>query len=98
MDLTRVIIGPIVTEKAERLKAQRTYVLRVAPQATKIDIKAALKRYYDVEAQGVSVQRVVSKTRSFGRSGVMKKRAQYKKAMVTLAPKSKALDIASFKI
>jgi len=96
MDLSRVILGQVVTEKAERLKGERTYTLRVAPKSTKIDIKAALKRYYDVDATSVRVMRVVAKSREF-RRGVMQKRHPFKKVMVTLEPKSKPLDIAAFK-
>jgi len=96
MDLSRVILGPLVTEKAERLKGQRTYTLRVHPHATKIDVKAALRKFYDVEAESVRVMRVISKTRSF-RGGVMQKRNPFKKILVTLTPQSKPLDIASFK-
>ncbi|MCF7844281.1 MAG: 50S ribosomal protein L23 [Kiritimatiellales bacterium] len=97
MDLSRVILGPIVTEKAERLKGSRTYTLKVDNAATKIDIKAALKRFYDVEAEKVRVMRVVSKKRA-SRRGIMQKRNPYKKVMVTISKQSKTLDIATFKI
>lgn len=96
MDLSRVIIGQVVTEKSERLKGQRTYTLRVTPKATKVDVRAALKRYYDVEAVSVRVMRVSAKSRRF-RGGIMEKRHPFKKVMVTLEPKSKPLDIATFK-
>ncbi len=96
MDLSKVILGQVVTEKAERLKSDRTYTLRVAPKATKVDIKAALKRYYDVYATSVRVMRVMPKSRNF-RGGVMQKRHPYKKVLVTLESKSKPLDIATFK-
>ncbi len=96
MDLSRVIIGQVVTEKAEGLKSQRTYTLRIAPKATKVDVKAALKKYYDVEATSVRVMRVSAKSRRF-RGGVMEKRHPFKKVMVTLESKSKPLDIATFK-
>jgi len=99
MDLTRVIIGPVVTEKSERMKTadKRVYTLRVDKQATKIDVKAALKRFYDVDAASVRVMRTTGKVRRFGRNGVMQKRHPFKKMMVTLSAKSKALDLTSFK-
>ena len=97
MDLSRVIIGEIVTEKAARLKAARTHTLRVSNKATKIDVKNALRRYYDVDVTSVRAIRTNSKTRQFGRGSTMIKRKPGKKVMVTLAPKSKPLDIASFK-
>ncbi|PIR48405.1 50S ribosomal protein L23 [Candidatus Peregrinibacteria bacterium CG10_big_fil_rev_8_21_14_0_10_55_24] len=97
MDLSRVIIGPVVTEKAERLKTQHVYTLQVDAQATKIDVCAALRRYYDVEVKQVRVLCVRPKFRAFGRSGVMRKRHPAKRVLVTLKPKSKPLDIATIK-
>lgn len=98
MDLTRVIYGPIVTEKAERLKAMlKTYVLRVDPAATKVDVKNALKQHFDVQVAHVRVMHVSAKTRDLGgQGGTMEKRHPYKKMLVTLTKDSKALDLAAF--
>jgi len=99
MDLTRVIMGPIVTEKAEGLKASdthRTYTLRVAPKATKVDVKTALKRFYDLEIESVRVINTRPKTRNMGKT-TMEKRHRMKKMLVTLKKGSKALDLTSFK-
>lgn len=99
MDLSKVIIGPIVTEKAERLKAQEgkhTYTLRIAPWANKIDVKNSLKTFYDVEVTAVRIIKTQAKRRDLGAGKTMEKRHAFKKAMVTLAPKSKALDISAF--
>ena len=97
MDLSRVIIGPIVTEKAERLKAQeRTYTLQVAPQATKIDVAKALRSFYDVEVQSVRVLRTRPKHRMLGSGVAMEKRHAMKKVMVTLTQGSKTFDLATF--
>lgn len=98
MDLSRVILGPIQTEKAERQKTDtKTYSLRVSPRSTKVDIKAALKKIYDVDALDVRVMRVGGKTRAIGRTRTMQKRHPYKKAIVKLASKSKTLDLTAFK-
>lgn len=98
MDLSHVIVGPITTEKSERLKGvNRTYTIKVAPNATKVDVRNALAKYYDVEATSVRSLRNPSKTRRVGRGKVMVKRKPYKKVMVTISQKSKPLDIASFK-
>jgi large subunit ribosomal protein L23 len=99
MDLSQVILGPIVTEKAERQKAagpRHAYTMRIDPNATKVEVKKALLRYYDIEVEKVRVMRVRPKTRALGDGGVMEKRHSFKKAIVTLAPKSKPLDLASF--
>lgn len=101
MDLSRVIIGPVVTEKAERLKAGATthvYTLWVSPTATKIEVRAALERFYDVQVRSVRVMHTQAKTRALGQGRVMEKRHAGKKVLVTLAPKSKALDLAAFQV
>lgn len=97
MELSQVIIGPIVTEKSERMKAadKRVVTLQVAPKATKIDVKNALRKFYDVDATDVRVMRVPRKTRRIGRNQEMEKRHHYKKVMVTLHAKSKALDLTA---
>jgi len=97
MDLTRIILGPVVTEKTEILKARRQYTLKVALGATKVDVKNALKRFYDVSVTDVRMIRTIPKTRAVGRGRSMEKRHRSKKAIVTLAPKSKVLDITAFR-
>lgn len=97
MELARVIIGSVVTEKSEQLKSVRTYTLRVAPTATKIDVKNALRRFFDVEVATIRVMRVGAKVRAVGMGRVIPKRRAFKKMMVTLTEKSKGLDLAQFK-
>ncbi|MDA0375986.1 MAG: 50S ribosomal protein L23 [bacterium] len=99
MELSQVIVGPVETEKSERMKASdRTYTIRVAPKATKIDVRNALRKYYDIEAVSLRVMRVAPKTRAIGRGKISTKRKPFKKMMVTISEKSKPLDIANFKI
>lgn len=97
MELSSVIIGPIVTEKAERLKTQQTYVLRVRPEATKIDVKNALRKFYDVDVASVRVLRTSPKRRIVGQGTFMEKRHRQKRMIVRLTKKSKALDLTTFR-
>lgn len=97
MELSRVIIGPVATEKAERMKAAHTYTLRVHPDATKIDLKNALRRFYDVDVAGVQVLRTRPKTRMVAQGKFMEKRHRTKRMIVRLTKKSKALDLTSFR-
>lgn len=99
MTSSRIILGPVVTEKAERLKAQpkHTYTLWIRNDATKVDITRALEEFYDIKVEGVRIQRTRSKSRAFGQNQTMQKRAAMKKALVTLAKGSKPLDLATFK-
>lgn len=96
MHLSSVIIGPVVTEKAERLKATGTYVIRVQPAATKTDVKSALHKYYDVDVASIRVLRTVPKTRIVGQGTMMEKRHRSKRMIVRLSKKSKTLDLAHF--
>lgn len=97
MDLTSVIVGPVLTEKAERLKVARTYTLRVRQGATKVEVCQALKKLYDVDVEGVRVIPVRPKRRLLGSGRVMEKRHPWRKALVTLREGSRPLDLASFR-
>ena len=98
MDLASVIIGPVVTEKSERLKTAKVhiYTLRVAPSATKLDVKNALRVFYNANARKVRIIHTQPKTRLIGSGGTMEKRHAFKKALVTLDKDSKPLDLAAF--
>jgi ribosomal protein L23 len=96
VDLTRVILGEVVTEKAERLRGKKTHTLRVRADATKIDVKNALRRYFGVDPLSVRVLHVRPKKRLIGRGREIEKRHHTKRALVTLASKSKVLDLTSF--
>ncbi len=104
MDLSRVIIGPVVTEKAERLKAGsasgsgQTYTVTIAPQATKIDVKNAIRQYYQVNVKSVRIVKVQPKTRLFGAGSTMEKRHPSKRALITLTKDSKPLDLSAFQV
>lgn len=95
MELSSVILGSVATEKSERLKGQRIHSLRVHPQATKVDIVNAIRKFFDVDILRVRVARVRGKVREGGKGKLLHKRHAYKKALVTLASKSKPLDIAA---
>ena len=96
MDSTRVIVGTVVTEKAERLKMKKTHLLRIHPAATKVDVRNALRLHFGVDPLSVRVLRVRPKDRALGGGKTMRKRDATKRAYVTLAPKSKALDLTAF--
>lgn len=78
-----VVLGVIVTEKAERLKAgQSKYTFRVVPEANKIEIRKAVERLFKVHVKDVRVMNFLGKQRRMGMfSG---RRPDWKKAIVTL--------------
>lgn len=97
MELSRVILGPVTTEKSERLKTGRTYTVRVAPDATRIEVQKALQEFYGVDVTSVRILHVRKKERMLNAHRSLTKRHTQKRALVTLAPKSKMLDFSQFK-
>jgi large subunit ribosomal protein L23 len=80
---TRVILSLVVTEKAERLKAEQSrYTFKVAPTANKIEVRGAVERLFKVHVRDVRVMNYLGKMRRMGRfSG---RQPDWKKAIVTL--------------
>lgn len=83
-DLPDLVRRPIVTEKATRLLEENKYVFEVVPKATKIEIKAAIEDLFEVTVVRVNTMNPPRKQRRMGRFAGH--RAQYKRAVVTLAP------------
>ncbi|WP_438971762.1 50S ribosomal protein L23 [Methylophaga sp.] len=82
--LTKVILGPVVAEKASRVAEDNNQVvLKVLPNANKIEIKAAVETLFDVKVADVTTTNVKGKVKRTGRT--MGKRSDWKKAYVTLA-------------
>jgi large subunit ribosomal protein L23 len=89
-----IIIKPVVTEKATSLADKKIYCFWVNRKATKIDIKMALKEIYGAEVNTVRLAYQRAKKRHF-RQGIANKRAEMKKAFVSLKNKAK-LDTTKF--
>jgi large subunit ribosomal protein L23 len=78
----QVIVSPLVTEKATRLNELSQVTFRVALDATKPEIKAAVERLFSVTVEGVNTVVMKGKTKRFrGREG---RRSDWKKAIVKL--------------
>ncbi len=78
----RILIKPLVTEKATDLANFNKYCFEVAKNANKIAIKKAIKSLYGVEPIDVNIINMRGKKVSYGR--VSGKRKNWKKAIVTL--------------
>lgn len=96
MKVYETIIQPVVTEKSSRLAEHGKYVFLVNKNATKIDVKNALKELYDVEVGKVTMARIQPKSRLVARGKEMTKRKMGKKAMVSIKG-DKSLDVTKFK-
>ena len=83
--LMNVVLAPVVSEKSTFVADKnRQYVFRVADDATKPEIKAAVELMFNVKVDGVQVVNETGKDRRFGR--IMGRTQDIKKAYVRLAP------------
>ncbi|MBU1017814.1 50S ribosomal protein L23 [Patescibacteria group bacterium] len=97
MELTHVLISPVVTEKSTGAQAERKYVFMVHLNANKIEVKKAVESAYGAKVQSVNIIHVLKKVRLAGRGREITKRHNGKKAVVTLAPKQ-SLDFNKIKV
>lgn len=78
-----VIIAPLVTEKATLAAEKGQYIFKIAPHATKNDVKVAVEALYSVKVIKVNTLSIEGKNKRFrGRYG---KRRSVKKAIVRVA-------------
>jgi large subunit ribosomal protein L23 len=79
----KVLLGPLVSEKASLAAESGQVVFRVAIDATKPEIKKAVESLFDVKVEGVQVSVLKGKTKRTVRG--LGKRKDTKKAYVRLA-------------
>ena len=77
-----VIVAPHITEKSTLLSEQNAVVFKVAPGASKPEIKAAVEAIFDVSVVGVNT--IVQKGKTKRWKGKPYFRSDMKKAIVTL--------------
>jgi large subunit ribosomal protein L23 len=77
-----VIVAPHITEKSTLLSEQNAVVFKVAGDATKPQIKAAVEALFDVNVTGVNT--IVQKGKTKRWKGAPYRRSDIKKAIVTL--------------
>ncbi|MBQ4497988.1 MAG: 50S ribosomal protein L23 [Spirochaetaceae bacterium] len=84
MNYEDILIEPVMTEKATLLREQGKYVFKVHPDASKIEIKEAVRRLFNVKVVDCTVMNVDGKVKRVRyRPG---KTSSWKKAIVKLAP------------
>ena len=82
--LMNVVLAPVVSEKSTLVADKnRQYVFRVADDATKPEVKAAIELLFKTKVQDVTVTNVKGKQKRFGR--FTGRRRSWKKAYVRLA-------------
>jgi large subunit ribosomal protein L23 len=82
--LMNVVLAPVVSEKSTLVADKnRQYVFRVADNATKPEVKAAVELLFKTKVLSVTVSNVKGKEKRFGRFAG--RRRNWKKAYVRLA-------------
>ena len=91
MNAYDIIIRPIITEQSMADVADKKYVFQVAIDADKSQIKAAVEEIFGVKVAKVNTLRQLGKVKRTG-AYPKGKRADYKKAIVTLTADSKTIE------
>ena len=87
-----VILAPVITEKSTLLSENNAVVFKVARDATKPAIKAAVEALFDVKVIGVNTLVTKGKTKRW--KGKPYTRSDVKKAVVRLA-EGQSIDVTS---
>jgi large subunit ribosomal protein L23 len=83
--LLQVLLAPVVSEKSTYVADKHEQVIfRVASNASKPEIKAAVELLFKVQVDSVQVMNVKGKIKRFGRS--LGQRRNWKKAYICLKP------------
>ena len=80
----QVILNPLVTEKSTQQSEFNKMVFSVPVSATKLDVKLSIEKIFSVKILAVNTILLKGKVKRF--KGVLGRRSNTKKAIVTLAP------------
>ena len=86
-----VIIRPIITENSMDMAADKKYAFKVAKDSNKTEIRKALEEIFGVDVAKVNIVNVSGKKKRLGRT--FGTTSSYKKAVVTLTPDSKEIEL-----
>ena len=87
-----IIRRPVITEQSMAGVADKKYVFIVDIDANKTEIKAAVEAVFGVKVAKVNTIRMQGKVKRVG-ANPAGKRADYKKAVVTLTADSKTIEL-----
>ncbi|MDP3899512.1 MAG: 50S ribosomal protein L23 [bacterium] len=86
----KVIIKPLITEKATKLNTENKYVFEVARDANKISVAKAIESVYGIKPASVNIISLKGKVVRRGR--ITGRRKNWKKAIVAL-PAGKSIQV-----
>lgn len=85
-----IIRKPVITEKSMAAMAEKKYTFVVQINANKVQIKRAVEEVFGVTVKDVQTMRTMGKTKRMGVH--VGKRADVKKAIITLSEDSKNIE------
>ena len=86
-----IIRRPVITEQSMQDVADKKYVFMVDVESNKTEIKAAVEEIFGVKVAKVNTVRMQGKVKRTG-AYPAGRRAEYKKAVVTLTADSKTIE------
>ena len=86
-----IVLAPHITEKSTMLSENNSVVFKVAPSATKPEIKAAIEAIYGRTVKNVNTMLTKGKSKRW--KGQPYQRSDFKKAIVTLAEGQDPIDV-----
>lgn len=86
----KILVKPLITEKAANLGSDSKYVFAVSNDANKIEIAKSINQVYGIKPVRINIINVKGKKVRTGR--ILGKRKDWKKAVVTL-PKGKTIKV-----
>lgn len=91
MEARDVIVAPLITEKSMSGSTQQQYAFEVHRNATKTQIRQAIRKLFKVDVLKVNTVNVGGKMKNFARRGrrTSGRQPDWKKAIVTLKPGQK---------
>ena len=92
MNAYDIIRRPVITEQSMADVADKKYVFMVDVNANKTEIKAAVEEIFGVKVAKVNTLRQLGKVKRTG-AYPKGKRADYKKAIITLTADSKTIEL-----
>jgi large subunit ribosomal protein L23 len=87
-----IVLAPHITEKSTMLSENNAVVFKVAPGASKPEIKAAIEALFGVKVTNVNT--IVTKGKTKKWKGQPYRRSDVKKAIITLA-EGQSIDVTS---
>ena len=80
----QIILNPLVTEKSTQQSEFNKMVFSVPVDANKLEVKSSIEKIFSVKVTSVNTILLKGKVKRF--KGVLGRRSNTKKAIVTLAP------------